>query len=263
MRNDLIALAAELRAAESRQVILDIADRVEALAAITAQGETTIRVGPPVAGRPLVSEDDITAQGETALKVQCPSCGMRWTEGETAPASELAAIAYAKGQLDERERQGEPAPAPVDVLSEGQKMFVLLSEIRQCINDDHLVAAQRKVLAVEAMLKEEPRCTAVSPDGAPCMKRQGHEAHTAHNGEAWSPCLAAASPLPPVEGLEQEDAKALRTLAQVVGSGRYREIQVCEGEESIVDPFVPADKTRIARALNAIAALTRARAQGQ
>jgi hypothetical protein len=42
-------------------------------------------------------------------------------------------------------------------------MFVLLSEIRHCINDDHLMAAQRKVLAVETILK----ASALPPPVAP------------------------------------------------------------------------------------------------
>lgn len=38
-------------------------------------------------------------------------------------------------------------------MTDVQKMFVLLAEIRQCINDDNLMAAQRKVMAIETMLK--------------------------------------------------------------------------------------------------------------
>jgi len=39
-------------------------------------------------------------------------------------------------------------------LSTTQKIFVLLSEIRHCINDDRLMEAQRKVFAIEALVKE-------------------------------------------------------------------------------------------------------------
>lgn len=38
---------------------------------------------------------------------------------------------------------------PTDV----QMIFVLLAEIRRCINDDNLIAAQNKILAVETIFK--------------------------------------------------------------------------------------------------------------
>lgn len=41
-------------------------------------------------------------------------------------------------------------------MNEIQKIFVLLSEIRQCINDDRLMAAQRKVMAIETILRQYP-----------------------------------------------------------------------------------------------------------
>ncbi len=38
--------------------------------------------------------------------------------------------------------------------SDKEKILVLLSEIRQCINDDRLMAAQRKIMAIESILQE-------------------------------------------------------------------------------------------------------------
>ncbi len=37
-----------------------------------------------------------------------------------------------------------------------QQVFVLLAEIRQCINDDRRMAAQRKIIAIESLVKEFP-----------------------------------------------------------------------------------------------------------
>jgi hypothetical protein len=54
-------------------------------------------------------------------------------------------------------------------------------------------------------------------------------------------------------GVREDDDKsvrALRWLAQIVGSGRFREIQRCDGNDSVVDPLEPAAKARIARVLN-------------
>jgi hypothetical protein len=44
------------------------------------------------------------------------------------------------------------ATAPEGEVTNQQKLFVLLAEIRQCINDDHLMAAQRKITAIEDLL---------------------------------------------------------------------------------------------------------------
>ncbi len=40
------------------------------------------------------------------------------------------------------------------ITTDREKIFVLLAEIRQCINDDHLMAAQRKVMAIEAVMQQ-------------------------------------------------------------------------------------------------------------
>jgi hypothetical protein len=45
-----------------------------------------------------------------------------------------------------------------------QKLFVLLAEIRQCINDNHLMAAQRKILAIEDLLREPPTAVPLDED---------------------------------------------------------------------------------------------------
>ncbi len=49
---------------------------------------------------------------------------------------------------------------PTDTLSDAAKMFVLLSEIRHCINDDNLMAAQRKIVSVETILKSSAEAAA-------------------------------------------------------------------------------------------------------
>jgi hypothetical protein len=51
-------------------------------------------------------------------------------------------------------------PPPQEEWTDKQKMFVILAEIRQCINDDHLMAAQRKVMAIETLLKEPAAASA-------------------------------------------------------------------------------------------------------
>lgn len=49
---------------------------------------------------------------------------------------------------------------------------------------------------------------------------------------------------------EDKSVRTLRWLAQIVGSGRFREMQRSEGDYSVVDPLEPAAKQRIARVLN-------------
>ncbi len=66
-------------------------------------------------------------------RYRCVQCELRFHEPWVASSVD----AYA--------RPGE--------LTAVQKMFVLLAEIRHCINDDRLMAAQRKVTAVETILK--------------------------------------------------------------------------------------------------------------
>ncbi len=69
-------------------------------------------------------------------RYRCVQCGNRFHEPWVASS------------VDAYPRPGE--------LTAVRKMFVLLSEIRRCINDDKLMAAQQKVLAIETIVKGVP-----------------------------------------------------------------------------------------------------------
>lgn len=67
-----------------------------------------------------------------------------------------------------------------------QKMFTLLAEIRHCINDDRLMEAQRKVMAIEDILKSRRSrvrcdvCGAAPVDGGVIYLRGKYRLCAAH-----------------------------------------------------------------------------------
>jgi hypothetical protein len=62
--------------------------------------------------------------------------------------------------------RGRPRRRAGGAVTNQQKLFVLLAEIRRCIDDLQLGAAQRKINAIEATLREPLMLVKVPPERA-------------------------------------------------------------------------------------------------
>lgn len=109
------------------------------------------------------------------MKGRCDACG-DWVEVNKPKSTCIAAHpCLEKGEI---------------CMTDVQKMFVLLAEIRQCINDDNLMAAQRKVMAIETMLKAQPLAASLDEETpAKCPKCGESEGFPHH---PFGQCSAAA-----------------------------------------------------------------------
>ena len=156
-------------------------------------------------------------------------------------ASRLAALVRAGGVP-------QPETTALDVRA---KIFVLLSEIRQCINDDHLMAAQRKVQAIETFLQRArthgadekcSRCGETYPNHAPTCIHADYELETQSlrcsgwlASEELCPCPNHLD-----ESLEQAEINALL--------GKLTEAHQALTDASVPDPHCAlsvADRIRL------------------
>jgi hypothetical protein len=102
-------------------------------------------------------------------------------------------------------------PRPQAELSDQQKIFVLLAEIRRCINDDKLMPAQRKILALEEIV----RLFATPPPPRWCETcRANHPLNTPHVGELATP-PAPPAVIPPQDRNEQTRSATSASVPEV------------------------------------------------
>jgi hypothetical protein len=93
----------------------------------------------------------------------------------------------------------------------------------------------------------EPQCTGPFSDAFDCPIHDPRK--------RLAPTVATTGPDELFDIESRHDwPRVLRRIAQVIGSGRYCEVQYIEGESSLVSPWTPQENRRIARILNTTAA---------
>lgn len=117
-------------------------------------------------------------------RFRCMQCGNRFNEAwvASARAEDWTVDSYA--------RPDDP--------SDVQKMFILLSESRRCINDNYLEVAQQKLLAVESILKSATeRTTGAVFAVDPGASNVGKASLRAKDSDLTSGVVGLAPPSPP------------------------------------------------------------------